>query len=1597
MKSISMKQTDNYLNQASSRRRGSTLLVVIALLAILALMAVVFYTFSAQEQTSAENFADAAINEADPGLQADVLFNWGLEQLIKGPDYYRKNSALWGGDYPRHSLIYNMLGTIKTTQSGVDVISIDQNVFNGQGVNVILSGGTTGGPVVDQSNDGVAEAANNYLLDFNISPSATFSVPSNLSLHDNFPQPDVDYTTPDINSLFLAYKGYVPGPTWPGDPTDVQLVIIPSFHRPQHLRDSSGNPVADPYNDTTVAPKRVFRPHNDHHFIHRETDSDSGSSRYSTNVFDNSGFTNPGALGIWTANSLGNSETDYSLDVDNDRDGINEGVWLDLDFPPIEDPQNPGDYIIPMFSFTVYDTDGLINLNTAGNMRQPGSIDLNYTSSGGKFGDNVGGAGSNQFLFLSRSHQGLSSPGEINPQWALTALIPSSVAAEFNQHRMFFGAEPTTWPELSNMEYFFLNYGRPDFTVPSTIANGTKSDIRDLFSGRWGEPSRLFAAQRNATSDNLVTGQFSRPGQSGVDDNADRYEGSTLSGSLQGSRAGAIAFKHPLAHNGAGRSWRPGVAPNYKRVNLQASTGGPATWPSYTNYEIAGPTLLSTDSIRWPAALFNNPGSVANENYLLDDSDEIVVDMEKVQRPYDDPFGPEEMAHLQLSGTDIVKSGVTSRLSTLMPLNFGTTGGSDFDRRKRFTTISWDRKQFSRPRSNTSTGQRPFPPLTLVQNNVYREELLTLLGAELPNNLQILGVPRERVRQILNNPHQLKLNLNQLLVFENTGTGRTVSYRPLTPHPGEDLNDNGSLDSGEDLNGNGVLDSLPATRINTGWDSTTLPAYPPATVEQQEFWARYDRQRMARDIYTLLYTLDDATYGVPTHTDDEKLEMAQFAVNMVDALDPDDVLTRFEYDNDLDIDADGDMLGNWDLDDNPYTDDGNGDRKVVWGVEAQQLTLSEFLLVECQDQMNDLNVTQFPDDEVDGADRERFFTAIELRNNSPYSVQFGTRGKWMIGLEVPDSMGGFKETYAVPKNRTVAAGGLFTFLSTNSADNLEISGGDPYSEFRVDLDGNGAFNDPDERIIPSATIAAADKIDFVKDQATSSTLVTILNDGFTDITGSTGSFLDDVRTELRDTSADIKIKLFRKAHLGRDTYLTTGLPVPDIDNPWVLVDEISVRKSEFNLATDTAVAAQAQLDRNEMKSQERSQPLNKRNGEGLSNINSGDIRNTFGLQNSLTTGNFGLWQPHFDRDFSSPIELFSVPIVGPTQEITAPQTLPLTVSGPSGSNLDGSSNVTKTRDRLITYALVNSSSQQTGNEVQVAGIQKFLSHTGVSSAVPGANYSYWYRLFEYVEVPTRIHRQLANPLEDFRVPGKINLNTVRHPSVLAALIDDMGTANNVLNSSAYSTDVTNAYKIHRLNDNNEGSTRNWWAEFIKSRDAVDPIANQELPGTPGSRPFRSFDFFASRPDLVRTNYRDPRDNTLLRSLSLDKASDPSDPRQLFEIANRTEHDGSSVDFHTRNRILSKIMGNTTTRSNTFTVFMSVAYFEASGAGLTTHDGLVQIGDRAHGKTVDQPDYRGFFVIDRSRIEEAYEPTTKKFDNWKRLVRHRHLIQSIQED
>ena len=142
-------------------------------------------------------------------------------------------------------------------------------------------------------------------------------------------------------------------------------------------------------------------------------------------------------------------------------------------------------------------------------------------------------------------------------------------------------------------------------------------------------------------------------------------------------------------------------------------------------------------------------------------------------------------------------------------------------------------------------------------------------------------------------------------------------------------------------------------------------------MQQQEWLARYDRQRLARDIYTLLYLMgggyDNQNYATasnqpvagvrPLYTDDQLQEMAQFAVNLVDQLDPDSNITVFEYDKDL--------SNGWNLDDNAYDGVADtqppfniaaADRGVVYGVERQQLAFNEAMIAFLQ-QAVDTTVT----------------------------------------------------------------------------------------------------------------------------------------------------------------------------------------------------------------------------------------------------------------------------------------------------------------------------------------------------------------------------------------------------------------------------------------------------------------------------------------------------------------------------------------------------------------------------------------------------------------------------------------------------------------
>ena len=139
--------------------------------------------------------------------------------------------------------------------------------------------------------------------------------------------------------------------------------------------------------------------------------------------------------------------------------------------------------------------------------------------------------------------------------------------------------------------------------------------------------------------------------------------------------------------------------------------------------------------------------------------------------------------------------------------------------------------------------------------------------------------------------------------------------------------------------------------------------------------------------------------------------------------------------------------------------------------------------------------------------------------------------------------------------------------------------------------------------------------------------------------------------------------------------------------------------------------------------------------------------------------------------------------------------------------------------------------------------------------------------------------------------GLVNLNMVRHPQVLMALIDDDQVINDprlVAGASAYLDDASG-----------DTPARRWWVEFLRARDSrfvpgstftPDPITNLYAPATANSRPFRSIDFVG--PSALNPTTNDsPIESTIFRSLPLDAATNPNESRRLFEVGSSAEHFG----------------------------------------------------------------------------------------------------------
>ncbi|MDX1968225.1 MAG: hypothetical protein SFV23_13700, partial [Planctomycetaceae bacterium] len=483
---------------------------------------------------------------------------------------------------------------------------------------------------------------------------------------------------------------------------------------------------------------------------------------------------------------------------------------------------------------------------------------------------------------------------------------------------------------------------------------------------------------------------------------------------------------------------------------------------------------------------------------------------------------------------------------------------------------------------------------------------------------------------------------------------------------------------------------------------------------------------------------------------------------------------------------------------------------------------------------------------------------------------------------------------------------------------------------------------------------------------------------------------------LLNRALPVNMILRRRAHptRARPTAMNTA---QEEDNPWVEVDRASIAGNEmpvFNYP-DSGNDATGQLA--SLQSWQRDEPLFR--GSLASDSPTPDRPSTGNMSNTFSAGaaaenqnapmTFTLYQTHFDREFTSLGDLLHLPVVGPPAgDTTAAAAFGLT-SYTAAMRLPPEAQY-DSPESLGTYYQNFAKS--------AAGMFMVPDHpTAGTVGTIDVEDNRWHRVLEFLEVPTRQHRNLGigTEFEVTRVPGKINLNTLRHPEVLAALID-----NELILDFDPSNNSMNEPKVRNLTDTSDNP--DWFEQLQNSRDPRDPfwqtqgqdlrlpgLANSTTGTDPKGHPFRSLAFNNANANSIQ--------HTLLRDMPVDnETGGRTQQRALFEVGTHGEHETNpeSINPTLRYQVLSKLWNNTTVRSNSFVVFASVKLFRASVDGTT---GAVRIGgplkEFATGteERPELPEYRGVFVVDRSLIEKGVSTGGAGFTNFRPFVTHRRIL------
>ncbi len=1548
------------------RAGGAVIILSLAMLMTLLFLGLFFYSFMDDEANNADNYASAEHGEIDH----QKIMDHALEQVIVATDPTLKNSALYGSRWSLLAHVIGRLGIVNEDANSNGVLDpgedldgngrldvhigapLDARVHNGRGI-LLRVNGTTGRLEADYDWDGTFDPfVLNYSAPANggtpVTPQAGF-------------QPDAGYTYPDQNALFLCYEEF---PLDGSAPT-----IKPSFFLPDHFRFEAAANGVGPGNyfiDASLG-RMSLRPHAGHgqRYLNQPTPNGvvAQSGDRNRRIFNFPFRNGSNQFGRYTS-----SGSNYEYDIDADRDGWRDSILVDMDYGLINLPD--GRQVVPIYFFKIVDTNGLMPLNIAGNPRANyvGQIPANRTE--------------------SRSNLALSL-AELNPGWCF-------YASPYDSNFLSAGERPGVMQ---------LVYGTTDFG-PSYSSGEQRRYAASNFAF-----SRIVLGDGAGVDGRL--GSDDMPGGPGDDDNdrlarSGRFYRHNFWGPFYTPlnspvRVDYPSVVHPTDRSGRGRSITapPSAFPEmaaWKGARSLRVNSSLFSWQRYNNYEdqataAAQPASYTDEHLTW-----RNATTVTTQNlrtpptdYLTNEPDELLL--EPMAGSPDSPFSWEELASLHLSDADWQRVGRASRLRALAKFQFDLNYEAQRIRRQ-FSTTNYDRSEFSFGPVRVSGGNRDWE-FSIGTRNEFPPNFGSVSpgAANYPFRPEIWRLLRTRLgRRTPDGLPQQKLRLNAILADDTAyggppafGVQGEPLYRPLVPHP--HFNSSGTAHVIEPMY-HGGAGSVP--HQFTDFDGGADP-------EAQEWWARYDRQRLARDIYVLLYLLGGGNDGINyastsgVYTAAQTREMAQFAVNLVDAMDRDRVITEFQYDPDL--------SNGWDT-------SGTTLRRVQ-GIESLDLCFSEALAITTVAKSMDDSSTKYDDQE------KHNFLYVELRNVSPYPVSLRYVDD-LLGTPSNDHssyrlvrIDGAGTVHAVLEferdvNNVIGPGENFVIAchdgTVGTGSGMSFS---PHSAtFYVDHDSaDGDFEaivpygvtDTDGSLptSPSANPEPLADLDLnyvgPNDHQGRFNLVARY--------GATGTLVGT--TDGSGTSVILSLQRRRHPFDG-DTPMRDAAAGGNEANDWIEIDRMEIDFESFNVGT-TALHEIDSSPRGEPLARSSFDPAYDDGGTDPRNHTLGDPTNPHqanaNFENGAGNGRFEVWQPHFDRELTSVMELLSIPLYGYAK-----------------SNLANSSNYSTAAHGGPTSGLARRFGSSPNRYYRLTGDRtaglRFRNPqptlTGIYTGVTGHYQNRWFRLLNMLELEPSFHSPRLSNIQRARLQSLrrrasgINLNTLRNDHVLAGIIDD------IQHHDPFVFDSTAGASNHETptldRRDHSGIRRHWYQQLKMARDGRTG-GNARPAGSLQSRPFRPLTY------IDPYNPNQSIRNTILRQHN--SASSTLNQMGLFE-ARTTDDVGTgqghnTVDYYTSNRLLSKVHNLTTTRSHNFVVWCGYQFHEAHersedlngngsldpGEDLNGNgeiDRFVQIGNLAD----DVPGHREFLVVDMTRLEEAYNSRTGTF-SFKPFIVHREVL------